>query len=129
MKFSEEYDSVLYGISCPYYLELYDELHTTPDVLAEYAEYQEVFDYISENSGLNVTIIQDVYDLYFGLSTEEEYGLELPEWTQKVWPDIINEISYKQYDIYTKTSPLKKMAAGKWTEIRNILILNTVFWA
>lgn len=108
----EIYDPVLYGISCPTYLTEYEAVQNTPEVLAEFSEYADTFEYISEHSGLNVTRFSPVYDLYFGLSTEEEYGLELPNWTQKVWPDIINEISYKQYYIYTKTTTLKKMAAG-----------------
>ncbi|XP_066262486.1 venom acid phosphatase Acph-1-like [Euwallacea similis] len=108
----EIYDDVLYGISCPNYLKLYDEIQKSPEVLTEYEEYRENFTYIAENTGLNVTTIQDVYDLYFGLSTEEEYGFKLPEWTKSVWPDIINEISFKQYDIYTKTTEMKQMAAG-----------------
>lgn len=111
--FSEKDDAVLYGISCPNYAKLYDEVQNSPEVLAEYSEYSETFSYISEHSGLNVTTFSDVYDLYFGLSTEEEYGLKLPNWTEKVWPDIIDEISFQQYYIYTYTTALKKMAAGK----------------
>ncbi|KAH1007911.1 venom acid phosphatase Acph-1 [Dendroctonus ponderosae] len=105
-------DPIIYGINCPNYLSLYDELQTSPKVLAEYEKYADNFTYISENSGLNVTGYSQVYDLYFGLSTEEEYGLRLPDWTAKVWPDFINEISYKQYSIYTRTTQLRKMAAG-----------------
>lgn len=108
----EKDDPILYGISCPTFLEEYEAVHNSPEVQAEFNEYVDIFKYVAENSGLNVTRFQNIYDLYFGLSTEEEYGFELPEWTKKVWPDIVNEISYKQYGIYTKTTLLKKMAAG-----------------
>lgn len=108
----EKDDPELYGISCPTYLTEYEAVHQSPEVLAEFQEYADTFSYVSEHSGLNVTRFQNIYDLYFGLSTEEEYGLKLPNWTEKVWPDIVNDISYKQYYIYTKTTLLKKMAAG-----------------
>ncbi|XP_076250926.1 venom acid phosphatase Acph-1-like [Rhynchophorus ferrugineus] len=108
----EKYDSVLYGISCPNYKTLYTEVLQSPEVLADYNQYAENFSYIAEHSGLNITKIENVYDLYFGLATEEEYGLTLPEWTQKVWPEFINEIAFKQYEIYTKTTDLKRIAAG-----------------
>lgn len=105
-------DPIIYGINCPNYVRLYNELQTSPEVLAEYEQYADNFTYISENTGLNITGYSGVYDLYFGLSTEEEYGLKLPDWTAKVWPDFINYISYKQYSIYTRTTELRKMAAG-----------------
>ncbi|XP_050295641.1 venom acid phosphatase Acph-1-like [Anthonomus grandis grandis] len=108
----EKDDTVLYGISCPTYKIQYEEVQHSPELIAEYNEYADNFTYFSENSGLNVTRYQDIYDVYFGLSTEEEYGLELPEWTKKVWPDFVNEIAFKQYEVYTKTTTLKKMAAG-----------------
>ncbi|CAG9766535.1 unnamed protein product [Ceutorhynchus assimilis] len=112
----EKDDAVLYGIKCPNYEKMYDEVQNSPEVRSEYEKYSAIFAYISEHSGLNVTKFQDVYDLYFGLSTEEEYGLKLPEWTREVWPDIVNEISFKQYGIYTKTTGLRKIAAGYWIQ-------------
>lgn len=37
---------------------------------SEIAEYKDVFNYIGNNSGLNITKFQDLYNLYFGVSTE-----------------------------------------------------------
>ncbi|XP_060531997.1 venom acid phosphatase Acph-1-like [Cylas formicarius] len=108
----ERYDAVLYGTSCPTYKTEYASVQQSDEVQEEYKTYKDTFDYIAENSGLNVTTYEDVYNLYFGLSTEEEFGLALPRWTRQVWPATINEIAYKQYYIYTKTPTLKKMAAG-----------------
>lgn len=112
----EKDDAVLYGISCPTYVEQYAEVLQSPEVQADLSQYATEFNYIAENSGLNITSFEDVYNVYFGLSTEEEYGLTLPNWTARVWPDLINEVSFKQYEIYTKTTNLTKMAAGYFIE-------------
>ncbi|KAL1512670.1 hypothetical protein ABEB36_002227 [Hypothenemus hampei] len=110
--FPEKEDPILYGISCPTFEAEYNEVLNSPEYLAEVNQYSEEFSYIAKNSGLNVTKIENVYDLYFGLSTEEEYGFILPNWTQTVWPDFINKIAYEQYSVYTRTTNLKRMAAG-----------------
>ncbi|KAJ8969838.1 hypothetical protein NQ317_018939, partial [Molorchus minor] len=73
---------------------------------------KKIFDYISVNSGLNITRFLDVYNLYFGLSTETEYGFPLPRWTRAVWPDIIVNLAIKEYYVSMATPDMKKMAAG-----------------
>lgn len=71
-----------------------------------------MFDHISTNSGLNVTRFQDVYQLYFGLSTETEYGLALPSWLNPIWPDLIINLAIEEYFVSMGTANLRKMATG-----------------
>lgn len=101
-----------------------------PKYQAEYDLHKEQFEYISENSGLNVTSFEDIFNLYFGISTEVscfklnsflelnfnilkvEFGLEQPEWLKKVWPDIIIELAVKEYHIATATTELRSLTSG-----------------
>lgn len=64
---------------------------------AKYRTYQQTFDYVTRNSGLNVRRFQDIYQMYFGISTESEYGLALPSWLNSVWPDTIIKLSIEEY--------------------------------
>ncbi|XP_019879272.1 venom acid phosphatase Acph-1 isoform X2 [Aethina tumida] len=105
-------DEVLYGIGCPNYKKLYEENKYLPKYQAEYDLHKEQFEYISENSGLNVTSFEDIFNLYFGISTEVEFGLEQPEWLKKVWPDIIIELAVKEYHIATATTELRSLTSG-----------------
>lgn len=53
-----------------------------------------------------------MYNLYFGLSTEEELGLPLPTWTQKVWPKIVTQLAMLEYFFLTAQDDMKRMASG-----------------
>lgn len=77
-----------------------------------FKKFKKQFDYISRNSGLNVTRFIDVYQLYFGLSTESEYGFALPSWTNAVWPDAITNLAIKEYFVSMATTDMRRMAAG-----------------
>lgn len=64
---------------------------------AKFRTYQQTFNYIARNSGLNVRGFQDIYQLYFGLSTETEYGFTLPSWLDSVWPETVVKLSIEEY--------------------------------
>lgn len=42
-----------------------------------------------------------------------EFGLKLPAWLDKIWPEKIIELSVKEYYVSVATTNLKRMAAGK----------------
>ncbi|RZC33739.1 venom acid phosphatase Acph-1-like, partial [Asbolus verrucosus] len=105
-------DKVLMGVTCPNYLKLYNQYVQSPRQQSVYKKYKNYFDYIAENTGLNVTTFLDVYNLYFGLATEEEWGFKLPPWTKKVWPKTITELAIKEYFVATATTKLMQMASG-----------------
>ncbi|CAG9762419.1 unnamed protein product [Ceutorhynchus assimilis] len=105
-------DKVLLGVLCPNFLKEYDEVERSLEYRNKLKKFRKVFNYVAKNSGLNVTTFQHIYNLYFGLSTEEEYGLVLPQWTEKVWPDIITDLAMKEYSVMMATQNLRKLASG-----------------
>lgn len=88
---------VLLGVLCPNYLDLYDKYCKSAKMQAKFRVFQQTFDYVSRHSGLNVQKFQEIYQLYFGISTESEYGLTLPSWLDSVWPDTIIKLSIEEY--------------------------------
>ncbi|XP_060531079.1 venom acid phosphatase Acph-1-like [Cylas formicarius] len=108
----KDQDKILLGVLCPRYLALYDEVSQSPEMLKEFGKYRDVFRYISENTGLNVRKFFDVYNLYFGLSTEEEWGFDLPQWTKTVWPTTITSLAIKEYFVSMATLEMRQMATG-----------------
>ncbi|KAJ8951021.1 hypothetical protein NQ318_006406 [Aromia moschata] len=106
------HDKVLLGTLCPYYKILYNQTMATPKLQEQFRQHKNTFSYISKNTGLNVTTFLDVYNLYFGLATEEEWGLTLPNWTKSVWPTRITQLAIQEYHSATATTDLKKMASG-----------------
>ena len=51
-----------------------------------YDDNKELFEYISEKSGVNITDIVQLDYIYDSLLIEDIYEKELPEWTKKVFP-------------------------------------------
>jgi prostatic aicd phosphatase len=110
--FPASQDKILLGVTCPHYLELYDKQIESEKVQTELATYKETFQYISRHTGLNVTKYLDVYNLFFGLATEEEWGFQLPEWTRGYWPEAIVNLTIQEYFVSTATTELNQMASG-----------------
>ncbi|KAJ8952969.1 hypothetical protein NQ314_007445 [Rhamnusium bicolor] len=104
--------NLLLGVLCPRYLEIYEQYSSSPKMQAEFDNHQKTFNYVSRNSGLNVTRFIDVYKLYFGLSTETEYGFTLPSWLNAVWPDTIVDLAIREYYVSMATTEMRKMATG-----------------
>ncbi|KAL1506684.1 hypothetical protein ABEB36_006004 [Hypothenemus hampei] len=105
-------DSLLMGILCPKYVEMYQEVLNSIVMQKQFKNFHKIFKYVSSFSGLNVTTYGDIYNLYFGLSTEEEYGLVLPEWTRRVWPESITNIAIREYYVLMAENDMRKMASG-----------------
>ncbi|CAG9762420.1 unnamed protein product [Ceutorhynchus assimilis] len=109
-------DKVLLGVLCPKYLEIYEEISKSEEILQKFAANSEAFAYISAHSGLNATRFSDIYNLYFGLSTEEEWGFELPYWTKPIWPANITNLAIQDYFVSMYTSEMRQMASGYFLE-------------
>ncbi|CAG9853768.1 unnamed protein product [Phyllotreta striolata] len=105
-------DPVLIGLNCPNYVRKYDSVVRSRKWQSEFNKDKNVFAYISKNSGLNVTTYEQIYNLYFGLSTEEEWGHKLPKWTEAVWPKIVTDLAIKHYYVQTSTSQLLSLCEG-----------------
>ncbi|RZB39644.1 His Phos 2 domain containing protein, partial [Asbolus verrucosus] len=106
-------DKLLLGIYCPKFNNLYYDLITSPKMSKEFEQHTEIFHYLSKNSGMEVKTYWDVFFIYMCLKTEKDYGLELPEWTNKVFPKPMEDLSIKSYGLLTATTELKRLASGK----------------
>lgn len=109
------------GLNCPAYTRRLQELKSTNKWQAEFNRNKRVFDYVSKNTGLNVQTYKEIYDLYFGLSTESEWGHVLPQWTRSVWPNVITDLAIKNYYMETATTELIKYAEGKYLLHNNFI--------
>ncbi|ERL91264.1 venom acid phosphatase Acph-1-like [Dendroctonus ponderosae] len=109
-------DKVLLGVLCPNYLEMYEDISNSQEILERFAQHSATFDYISEHTGLKVSRFFHLYNLYFGLSTEEEWGFTLPEWTRPVWPHTITNLAIQDYFVSMHTHEMRQMATGYYLE-------------
>ncbi|VEN46490.1 unnamed protein product [Callosobruchus maculatus] len=112
----KNHDPVLRGFMCPTYIKLYKNVTTSKEVEDKLRGHEEIFDFISKNTGLSVTSYVDIYDLYFGLLIEEDWGFTLPSWTKEVWPEPIYSLAIQEYFVSMKTKEMRQIAVGYFLE-------------
>lgn len=78
-----------------------------------FKQNQEAMNYISINTGLNITSFLDVFLLYQTLRAEELMGLKLPDWTTKVYPIKIKEFATLQCLWENYNDVQKRLSGGK----------------
>ncbi|KAH0999671.1 hypothetical protein HUJ04_006053, partial [Dendroctonus ponderosae] len=105
-------DSLLMGGLCPTYLQLYQEMEESIEMRSKFMKHHTFFEYISRHSGLEVSTFRHIYNLYFGLSTEEEWGFSLPDWTQPIWPRKVTAVAIHEYYVQMANDRMWKLASG-----------------
>lgn len=83
-----------------------------------------LFDELSEHTGMDIKTPDDVQSLYSTLRAESEYGLKLPKWTHAYYPDKLLNLTELSYIYNVYTDELKQLKAGPFiqkliTEIEN----------
>ncbi|XP_022919448.2 venom acid phosphatase Acph-1-like [Onthophagus taurus] len=113
------YDSVeksknklfLTAVACPNYPEVERNVslyYKNPTAL----KYQPLLPFLQNASGFKENEILTMgWYLYSILKSEEEWGLELPDWTKSVYPDILKELS-EQYWVLISKGDLKPLTSG-----------------
>ncbi|XP_071056083.1 venom acid phosphatase Acph-1-like [Onthophagus taurus] len=76
-----------------------------------FQKYNYLLPFLLEKTGMTGNIYSISRVLYSTLKSEEEAGLELPEWTESIYPDILNEISSNGYK-YEMMDDLKTLTPG-----------------
>ncbi|XP_068907895.1 venom acid phosphatase Acph-1-like [Tenebrio molitor] len=116
-------DPIFWGTACSDFQKLYSELVQSPKVVRELEQHAKILEYISEHSGVQVRSYVDLFFLYVCLETEHQYGLTLPEWTKKVFPQPLQEFAIKSYGLLTSTTELRRFTSG--TLLKNIIHSST----
>ncbi|KAJ8965928.1 hypothetical protein NQ314_003835 [Rhamnusium bicolor] len=105
-------DKLLLGILCPNYKKFYARLTKSKKLQRDYYEHRDLFKYLSVNSGWNISDYNDIFYLYFGLRSEKEWGFELPEWTNMVYPQPLEDLSISGYHLQKIIEDTKAKITG-----------------
>lgn len=115
---------------CPRYYEALKEVFESPELKQVQNDYEEIYNELTELTGMEIRTPDDIQSLYSTLRAESEYGLKLPEWTKKFYPDkLVNltELSYI-YNVYTdemkkfKAGPFLQKMINEWNQKRDGVI-------
>lgn len=97
--------------SCP---KFYEEVIRTYAPVIE--RNKELFDVLSELKGRSINQPFDVIGIHNFLKSQEECGLELPDWTKTFYPEKLRELSCEAWKYFVHNDSLKKMLGGNFLE-------------
>lgn len=105
--------------------ELFTSAHICPkfhQALARYVETSQytkkvandlaLLKYIEEKSGRQMRSYFDIFYVLGTLESEHEWGLALPEWTKKLYPNKLEELLFNGFELMTANAELTKITAG-----------------
>ncbi|KAG5877249.1 hypothetical protein JTB14_019627 [Gonioctena quinquepunctata] len=75
-------------------------------------ENQELYSYLTNNTGDNITAVSDVELIYDTLMIEKEFGYTLPNWTESVYPEPLTTLSAYVFKAYAFNRKLARLSAG-----------------
>uniref|UniRef100_A0A8D8S6A7 Venom acid phosphatase Acph-1 n=1 Tax=Cacopsylla melanoneura TaxID=428564 RepID=A0A8D8S6A7_9HEMI len=108
-----KYDKLLLGrFPCPRYQEELDSVMKSEEVKSILETNRQLLDHVSTQSGMTISTPDDAQSLYSTLKAEKDYGLTLPDWTNRVFPDPLSKITAQSFVINGKTPQLQKLKGG-----------------
>ncbi|KAJ8916536.1 hypothetical protein NQ315_000178 [Exocentrus adspersus] len=109
----EEDDPVVaQGKPCPKYSKLYAQLLETEPFSLFLDKYQDRMQYYSEQSGDNVTTLQDLKQLYNIVHIENVHNFTLPEWASTLFNEDMDQVIGMLWSSYAYYKELAKLRAG-----------------
>uniref|UniRef100_A0A182VPN0 Acid phosphatase n=1 Tax=Anopheles minimus TaxID=112268 RepID=A0A182VPN0_9DIPT len=99
---------------CPRYDQSKQRLLAYPpkDVRELYEKNAALFRTLSQGTGQNISTILDVELLYNTLEIEKSAGLELPDWTEGIFPQKMLPIAERSLALITELPLMKKIKGG-----------------
>jgi len=99
-------------VSCPRLEKLNQQVNDLPEIRQIINENAEVFDYLTKNSGRNMTSLWDIDFMFDCLFIESVYNKTLPPWTKKVYPDKMRAMKDLSFTLSTYTNEMKRLRGG-----------------
>jgi len=97
---------------CPKYTRLLQEVLAGPDMAKINEENSQLYAYLTEKTGENVTDMVHVDFVYDTLFIESLYNKTLPEWTKDVFPDKMKPLRDLSFTLTTWTPELRRLRSG-----------------
>ncbi|KAJ3664867.1 hypothetical protein Zmor_000406 [Zophobas morio] len=100
------------SLYCANYINAYFKYLLSKEAQKICDSYKNLYQELSTFSGAEVRTPRQASGIYFTLKSEDDYGLKVPEWTQGLYPDLMEEAASVDYEFSTANPTLKKLSAG-----------------
>ncbi|XP_012263524.2 venom acid phosphatase Acph-1-like [Athalia rosae] len=107
-----ELDIVMKASSCPQYKDTVAQILQLPEVKAKIAVYEPLFKFLTLKTGLNITTLKEVYEIYNLVVAQQAMNLTLSEWTTDSVVKKMSEVTVLYYAIRSYTTQAKRLNGG-----------------
>lgn len=76
------------------------------------AKYKSLILYTSEKTGIDIKDFTSLAILFYDLKSQQNYGLRLPSWTDKIFPEQLGKATVDFYKTLTASIEARKFVAG-----------------
>lgn len=97
---------------CPKYLQLHEELMQTKEFVELNYRFRPLMNYVSENSGTEITSFETLEYIYNTLFIESINNFTLPNWTKSVFPDKMKPVAALSFAVPCYTTAMARLKAG-----------------
>ncbi|XP_058467681.1 lysosomal acid phosphatase [Malaya genurostris] len=99
---------------CPRYEQSLQRLMSYPpkDIRDLNERSEALYKTLSRSTGQNISTILDVELLYNTLEIEKNAGLELPDWSETIFPEKMLPLAERSLALFTETPLMKKIKGG-----------------
>lgn len=101
---------------CKKFDDLYVQLFSTPKYKKILEDNSDLFKYLTEQTGMEIDTMRKVEELYNTLEIEQLQNLNLPTWTEKVFPSSMKPIAELSLASFTDTDFMKRMKGGPFVK-------------
>ncbi|XP_067000756.2 venom acid phosphatase Acph-1 [Anabrus simplex] len=106
---------LLVRIPCPkYYMEL-EYVRNSSEIqciIEDMGGSTELFQELSDKTGLKISTPDDILSLYGTLKAEEDFNLTLPEWTKSYYPEKLEPLAKFSFELNAYNEEMKTIKGG-----------------
>ncbi|KAJ8961912.1 hypothetical protein NQ318_021531 [Aromia moschata] len=100
-------------VGCNRYSTLHKKVWSTEEHYVQIdRENQELYEYLTENSGTNITSLFDAFLIFDALHIEDRQKHVLPEWTKAVYPEPLSSLANELVKSFSFTDEQKRLSTG-----------------
>lgn len=108
----QELDIVLKSYLCPEFENAVSQVLQLPEVRAKIAAHNDLFEFLTVETGMNLTEPYLVYEIHNLLDSQKALNLTLPEWCTDEILKQISDVAILQYDIWSYTTEIRRLHGG-----------------
>lgn len=104
------------AVNCPKFKEALERYIKSAEYIEKELKDRTVLKHIEKNTRTKMRSYFDIFEINSILKCEKDWGLVLPAWTKDLYPNKLDELQFKGYELMTANLALRKLSAGRFVK-------------